>query len=120
MKISAKFVSMLCLSLIVVNSGVAWALYQCSTENDRKDHMHGQGESPATGGNGAYSPLAAAIEQRHEPLSRIHCPESPILKLAFGAASSGFRLEPPKEDAANGFSDQLVEHSDRHSERQLA
>ena len=101
MKLSAKFVSMLCLSLILVNAGVAWALHHCSTDRDLGDHIRAQSESPATDGNSAYPPLAATIEQRHEALSRIHCPETPILKLAFGAASSGFRLESPKEDAAN-------------------
>jgi hypothetical protein len=78
---SAKTVGILALSVILTNSGVAWALSRCldSVVSSR-----------------AHSSSTVAIEHRHQPPSRIHCTETQILKLDFGPASSVFRLDSSK------------------------
>jgi hypothetical protein len=93
-----KVIAILGLSIILANSGVAWALQRCSTDSESGYHIHlAQTESASTISNRAYSSPAVAVEHRHQPPSRIHCTETPILKLAFGPVSSVFRLEPPKD-----------------------
>jgi hypothetical protein len=87
-----------CMVLVLVSSGAAWALQHCLLDSEAVNHVHiAHSESANPGRNGMYSTLAAAIERRHQPVSRIHCPENHILKFSFGPASSVFRLEPPKK-----------------------
>lgn len=100
---SAKIIAILGLSIILTNSGVAWALQRCSTDNESGEHMHlAQTESTSAISNRAYS-SPPAVEYRHHPPSRIHCTQTSIPKLAFGPVSSVFRLELPKGDAVKAF-----------------
>ena len=102
---SAKLIAILGLSIILTNSGVAWALQRCLIDSESGDHIHlAQTESASTIINRAYSSPAVAFEHRHQPPSRIHCTQTSIPKLAFGPVSSVFRLEPPKGDAVKAFS----------------
>ena len=92
-----KLFGIVWLALMFVNSGAAWALQRCLGDIEATEHAHifanEMGNAPR---NVAY-PAVAAIEQRHQPLSRIHCPENHISRLSFGPASSVFRLDAPKE-----------------------
>lgn len=87
-----RFVSSLCLSIILISSGVAAALQDCLMHRESVDHAH-----LAIGG---VPNAAEVINHLHKPEARIHCPENLILTFAFGPASSVFRLEPLVEDAA--------------------
>jgi hypothetical protein len=87
-----KFISSLCLSIILVSSGAAWALPDCLMRGEGVDHEHlSNGELPFAG---------RVIDHPHKPEAKIHCPDDHILKLSFGPVSSIFRLEPLVQDAA--------------------
>ena len=101
---SAKIVGILGLLIILTNSGVAWALQRCFTDNESGDHIHSaQTASAPAASNGAYSSRVVAVEHRHQPPSRIHCSETQILKLDFGPASSVFRLDSPTDSGVKVF-----------------
>jgi hypothetical protein len=88
-----KFISTLCLSIVLISSGTAWALQNCLMDNESAEHVHiAAGEFPA----------ASSDTTRHNRThGRIHCPENNIATLSFGPASPLFRLEPP--DDGGGF-----------------
>lgn len=94
---SAKIVGILALSVILTNSGVAWALSRCLTDSASRDHIHlPRTEMGSVVSSRAHSSPTVVVEHRHQPPSRIHCTETQILKLDFGPASSVFRLDSSK------------------------
>ena len=100
---SAKIIAILGLSIILTNAGVAWALQHCLGDSESADHIHPvQTASALATSNRAYSSPAVAVELRQQPSSRIHCTESPVLKLWLGVPSI-FRLEVPKDDVVHAF-----------------
>lgn len=89
-----KFISMLCLSMVLISSGTAWALQNCLLGSESAEHVHvAQGELPSATSNSAH---------HHRPSGRIHCPEHDIATLSFGPLSSLFRLDPP-DDSGGTF-----------------
>ncbi len=101
--LSAKIIAILGLSIILTNSGVAWALQRCVIDNDSADHIHPTHTATAATSNRAYSSHVVAVEHHHHPPSRIHCTEILVLRLWFGPVAPVFRLEPPKDDAVKAF-----------------
>jgi hypothetical protein len=88
----SKFVSSLCLSIMLINAGAAWALQDCLMRGEEVGHVHwSNGELPFAG---------RVIDHPYKPDAKIHCPENHILNLSFGPASSIFRLEPLVENSA--------------------
>ena len=82
-----KFISTLCLAMVLISSGTAWALQNCLIGSESAEHVNvAQGELPSTTSNSAH---------HHRPFGRIHCPEHDIATLSFGPLSSLFRLIPP-------------------------
>lgn len=86
-----KFVAIICLSIVLIGSGTAWALQTCLLGGESVEHTHISNAEMATGDS--------AIENHHKPASKVHCPEYDFLKqLSLGPVSSVFRLEPPDRD----------------------
>ena len=84
-----KFISTLCLSMVLISSGTAWALQNCLLGSESSEHVHvAQSELPSDTSNSAH---------HHRPSGRIHCPEHDIATLSFGPLSSLFRLDPPDD-----------------------
>lgn len=101
---SAKVIAILGLSIILTNSGVAWASQRCSGHSESGDHIHlVQIESPLAAGYRRYSSPTIAVEHTHPPPARIHCTESPVLKIWFGPVVPVFRLETPKDNVIHAF-----------------
>jgi len=101
---SAKIIAILGLSIILTNSGVAWALQHCLTDNEAGDYIHlALTASARPTSKREYSAPAVVVEHRHQAASRIHCTENPVLKLWFGPVANVFRLEPPRDDALSAF-----------------
>jgi hypothetical protein len=100
-----KIVAIVCLALLLASAGGAWVLQHCPDLAEAAEHVHAsESDSPA---------VRSIFEHRHEPLSRIHCAESPILKLSFGPASPTFRLEPAKGYGAKTMSAAALLNSDK-------
>lgn len=101
---SAKIIAVLGLSIILTNSGVAWALQSCLTNKEPGDHLHSAHTASASAAsNRVYSSTVVAVKHRHQASPRIHCTETLVLKLWFGPVAPFFRLEPPKDNAVNAF-----------------
>jgi len=83
------------MAAMLVSSGTAWALQNCTLAREAADHAHVLHDQSA----GTAGPL----DHHHRPSPRIHCPEYHILNASFGTASSAFRLGPPKEDSVKMF-----------------
>src|SRR5688572_14615496 len=83
-----RLISTLCLSIVLISSGTAWALRSCLIDGEALGHAHSSNdEVPSSGG---------AIEHQHKPVSRVHYPDYNLIKqLSFGPVSSVFRLETP-------------------------
>ena len=74
-----------CLAFLLVSSGAAWALQHCLLDSHPGDHVHASDSEAVNARSSlAYPAVASRIEHRHGPLSRIHCRDTPILKLSFG------------------------------------
>ena len=86
-----RLIPTLCLSIVLISSGTAWALRSCLIDGEAVEHAQSfNDEVPSRSG---------AIEHQHKPASKVHCPEYTLLKqLLFGPVSSIFRLEPPDRD----------------------
>jgi hypothetical protein len=83
-----KFIAIVCLSIVLIGSGTAWALQNCLLGGEAVEHAHTS--------NGELREGSGAIEHPHAPVSKLHCPEYDFLKqLSLGPVSSVFRLEPP-------------------------
>lgn len=83
------------LALLLVSSGVAWALQSCALRSQAVDHQHAPYDSVATVGIG---------ERDHRAPPIIHCPEYHLLNVAFAPPSSYFRLEPSQDEFVLGTS----------------
>ena len=86
-----KFISTICLSIVLIGSGAAWALQHCRADSKSAEHAHIAltGELLAPNSNST---------DHHRPHGRIHCPDHDIATLSFGPLSSLFRLQPPNDN----------------------
>jgi hypothetical protein len=85
-----KFISTLCLSIVLISSGTAWALQNCLIDSELAEHVHvTAAELPAASSNSTH---------HHSPHGRIHCLENNIATLSFGPLSALFRLEPASDN----------------------
>ena len=86
-----RFISTLCLSIVLISSGTAWALQNCLMDVEALEHAHiSNDEFPGSSG---------AIEHQRKPASKVHCHEYNFLRLlSLGTVSSVFRLGPSSEE----------------------
>lgn len=69
-----KSLGMLCLSILLLYSGVAWALENCQEEGDASgEERAGFGEMRTAGVDPAFGLLASPLNPNHQPITRIHC-----------------------------------------------
>src|SRR5262245_2974637 len=80
---SVKLISILCLSILVTSSGVAWALAGCM--------MHDESDAYIVD---IVSFSIVDNTDHSTPHGRIHCTEDKIDELSFGSPPSNSRLEP--------------------------
>jgi hypothetical protein len=61
------------LTILLLYSGVAWALENCLEEADASDERAGYGEMPTAGVDPSFGLLASPVNPIHHPITRIHC-----------------------------------------------
>jgi hypothetical protein len=86
-----KTTGIICLSILLLFSGVAWALQNCLGEAIR----HGadeHAESAIATTEGFELILATFLHSPHQPREKVHCVESRHLMGTMGQPSSVFRL----------------------------
>jgi hypothetical protein len=83
------------MAAMLVSSGTAWALQNCTFAREAADHAHVLHDQSAD--------RLTPVEHPQHPVARIHCPENHMLNVSLGVTSSAFRLDPPKEDSVKMF-----------------
>ena len=78
------------MAAMLVGSGVAWALQNCTFAGEAPDHAHVLHDQSAD--------RLTPVEHPQHPLARIHCPENHALNVSLGVTSSAFRLQLPDHD----------------------
>ena len=103
-KMSVKLIKMtgiICLSILLLFTGVAWALQNCLVEAIR--HAPGEhAESAIASPEGIDPILARLLHSHHQPREKVHCVESRHLMGTMGQPSSVFRLAPSAETGSLG------------------
>lgn len=85
------------LALLLVSSGIAWALQSCALRSHAADHQHAPYDWVMTVG---------AAERDHRPPPLIHCPEYHRFNVAFAPPSPYFRLQLSQDEFVLGTSSQ--------------
>jgi hypothetical protein len=88
-----KIILALCVSMVLISTGAAWALQNCLMGSESAEQLH---VAPAE------LPESSNSTHHHRPPGRIHCPENKIATVSFGPLSAPFRLEPP-DDGGGAF-----------------
>jgi len=99
-----KTVGTICLSILLLYSGVAWALQNCLGAGKAIGHARADHDESAAISNGASPSLAPFLHSNHRLVERVHCLDSHHRIGPMGQPSSVFRLAPSDEGTALKFS----------------
>lgn len=70
----AKSLGTVCLSILLLYSGVAWALENCLEKGEANgDERTEYGETSSAGADPAFASLASPLNPSRHPITRIHC-----------------------------------------------
>jgi hypothetical protein len=81
------------LSVLFVNSGVAWALDDCSGDGDRIGHDHLSHEESVVGALTANDAASAPLSLPRSEPTRLHCPNSHYATGLDVVTATAFRFE---------------------------
>jgi recombinational DNA repair protein (RecF pathway) len=85
------------LSVLLVNSGVAWALDDCSGDGERIGHEHVSHEEPLVGVAEASDAALTPLSVPHPETTRLHCLSSHYATGLDAVTATAFRLEDLKK-----------------------
>jgi hypothetical protein len=83
------------LSVLLVNSGVAWALDDCSGDGERIGHEHVPHEQSVVGAPAANDAESTPLSLRYPETTRLHCLNSHYANGLDAVAATAFRWEKP-------------------------
>jgi recombinational DNA repair protein (RecF pathway) len=85
------------LSVLLINSGVAWALDDCSGDGERIGHKHVSHEQSVVGAPAANDAASAPLSLPHPETTRLHCLNSHYAIGLDAVAATAFQLEDLKK-----------------------
>jgi len=85
------------LSVLLVNSGVAWALDDCSWDGERIGHEHVSHEQSVVGVPAANDAASTPLSLPHPETTRLHCLNSHYATGLDAVTATAFRLEDLKK-----------------------
>jgi recombinational DNA repair protein (RecF pathway) len=105
------------LSVLLINSGVAWALDDCSGDGERIGHEHVSHEESVVGAPAANAATPTPLSLPHPETTRLHCLNSHYATGLDAVTATAFRLENLKKSVVfkTPHSCRLVSSSEANS-----